>query len=1503
MKKFGKIFALLLTLAILAAAFALIVSADYSDASFIVNGKASEKTTLADAITEAGDGGTVKLNKDVTIDATVDISSDIKLDMNGHTIESVDNATDGVRYRHFNVKGGKFEVCGEGSFIGSLYVAQIYSGAELTVNAYGSGINIDAMKSKSSNFNPFYVMPGGSMTVKGTLNINPYYPSENAMFIVGDVDTAELTQETSTLILDGARITVNEPDAKYKYQRQNFAYFLQARDGADVTLKNHSVVNMVNGNGIKLSSYHGGSMLSGTGSAGKLTALDSGKTIKDFRIFLDIDDSEIIAGNSGYQRKMDSSGYSTSAGYLFVLNAAPAKITVDNSTLSGANRTIGGKYTAYDKYEMPLTYLYFKNVNFRTNDNPLYSSGWIVSYRNNIIWDGGVIDLYNTVQTVMGSFVASKQYTDPFSAEAKAEALAAGLTVTDDLYVSEAVSEGVYTYTYYKHTRSAYSEIANACLAYAKLDTNGDGDITDAEDWNGVLFKDVYFASRAPISPAADVETKAKACFSYEGSLKNGVYKIDDTFSASAKYYAAAYVSSNSTLSEATPLGNSVDAHLSSKYTSVFNPTLAYKRDFATGTAVVTGVNTVTPIVVSAKNYGVYEIVPSVDGSNGYYKFSVPQGHTDSTSRPYIEVDVGNYATGITVTEKNDGSGSVSISPNNAATHSLEDYKYLVQEFDVATDTGIFAFLKAAPIFRYMDLSVSGSTYSRTDSAQPQYSFCPLSMPTSGKLNAWSNTTNLICEKNSNTIYLATDGSWNRITVIIELLGWGEYEKYTLGTDTNRERAVFNANMHIYVNGEWYTTFKGIFDGSKKIDKEMSGTLVYDAFRLNSGDSTANSSTLFDNMRVSFYEENDALAAQMKNYKGSIKENPELMLMPRNENIVGTVDGTICYSDEDIANRVENGSYVELFRDLESDISAENKNLTFKLNGNSVEGIVSATHKVVNYEDVISVVPAGNDLYEITYVNNDVTPAISKTVYAGLGTKAVLDIDLSEYNDCYNVGGKMFYFDGWSLVDGGEEDTYVSTDKDADGDKKITAYSIYVEAATVEWYDNDSNLLNTEYYRAGEDVYSAVYEPTVEIPNIVTDHAWYDLGFADYSAIALPEPGTYKVYPNMKGVNKEGTPDNIKLNLTLFTNNELNIFIPLEYLDAYKESIRIVRLDGETNTIAVGSIGEYTVYAEPYMKFADVYGIADTSINTYRIYYTVGETELYKDISYGVPAYASQIMQQSSDEEAKTLVMYMVNYANAVIKNLNVDKTGDMGARVYTKLLELYPDYVSIQADSEFLEGGTIYNNDVAKLTYDDVILNEDETVSDRSPSKWIAGGGFFFSTNQPRFYIKFTDEAEQTANGIKKPDTAGGYGWSGTGLFAYVGVQGETIRPGKLYARYDESGLDAYAEWNSKKDGITYYVAATSYDAQNPFKLYNMAEPLNIKLNSHSGSNTGIVYYPEQGDAIIVTYSLAGYINGMLTAANAEGVSAEDKAEYLAAAEMAKALYAYAKVTREFVY
>ncbi len=1231
------------------------------------------------------------------------------------------------------------------------------------------------------------------------------------------------------------------------------------------------------------------------GTVGNFVDDMSAKTAVAPEIFIDADNSTLIAQSGDYlvRSQFTAAAPNVYVGRLLTLVGNPVYATFDDCELVGATRAITGHNdvwrpsntanqlsadvetadggtvsTTVAKSGFTHGHLIFNDCNYTTSDDCIQGSPWLLGEYVNVKWNGGYIDC-KVVST------AYNETTGGFGLK---------------------VYPGSIAYTH----------------AYGALADNGNDSKID-DDWYGVLFSDVYFVTAPTIKP--DVNgTLAK----FEGTKYDNLKVYNDNVGYTT--YGAAWLSKPYT----KPSYSYVTADVLSNRTTAYNPTVSkynaapaspYNSVFTASVTTTGGVNIASTISGADDHLGTgngYVKLQFNKGEaqasgyseiqmNGYTKLTgfskATDDNTTSSSRVYVKA-YGDYATAKDALE-----ASFKTVTN---TQKVNEATYMVQEFDIAAVNGTFMRVAFTAINRAATV-----TYNAANGDTPENYYIDTTI-TNGKDNYFTVYQDGTIQSGnySDTTKIPTDGSWTRITVIVAVDKQFKKDAITLNGVKYDAYNFSGTKTYIYVNGEYFTTVNSVRDVD--VIAGLADTFTFDTMRLQSStnnDGTNTAATVgnaigLDNFYHANYFADDvaanaALAEIIKN-KSSLTANGFVLNMPDN-NYAVSVDGVGYHSIESAQANIKNGSTVKLLEDYDGVIDV-NVPFTLMTNGKTYGGFRSGAYVGVAIEGGVQFVPAmAYQTYKLTYVDESFGINAEGNTVEGSVLAVPESADPDNYQEA--VGGK--FLSAWTLEDG-KEVFVVSASCDTDNDGNISTYPIYIDAAVVEWYDSLGELLDSENYKPGEDVYSKVYEPTVEIPDVTTEHNWYDLEYAGYSAVALPESGTYKVYPNMNGVEKEGTPEAIKLNLTLYTSYELNIFVPLEYLDAYKESIRIVRLDGETNTIAVGSLGECTVYAEPYMKFGgDAYGVADTSINTYRIYYTVGETELYKDISYGVPYYAAQIMRDSTNEEAKTLVMNMVNYANAIIKNLNVDKTGDEGAQVYTKLLEKFPTYVRTYADSEFLEGD-IYKNDVAKLTYDDVIADNPETDVDeslKSPSKWIASGGFFFSTNQPRFYIVFSEDAEATVNGIKKPSNSstGYYGYAGTGMFAYIGMQNESPRPGKLYARYDETGLDAYADWNKDESNITYYVAATMFDSQNPFKLYNMAENLRIVLYNTDGATSPKETY--DGNGITATYSLAGYINGMLTAANAEGVSAEDKAEYLAAAEMAKALYAYAKVTREFVY
>ena len=1545
MKKLSKIALLVLAVCILVCGFVFASSAEEANTTdpFIVNGKYYSEWNNALAAVRAvpaGENPTVYLNpnyegeygKGVINNATgwsTDV--DLTLDMNGCTMRS-GRETGAILGCNNPVT---LTVTGEGKFtnIGALFSAETGKNGNIVINGLGKGITIEtrsfeeAQKKDTNgdgvadrvNEHPsagtiqklvnFY---GDTFTLSGKITIKPYNAGGTLFYMAGN-----------NFNVVGADIVVENPASelqKYAAVKLNTSgnpvyasatTFIEVASACNIkVLDSDIVVNY--GDMFKFSKYGNGNTLSETlyvytvavenaknngGLAGNFVDDMSQKTAKNPEIFIDADNSSFIAQSGNY---LDLTEFTAApnvyVGRLLPLVGNPVYATFDNCDLVGATRAItghndqwrpdqsknqlagsvetkdgGSVETTVAKSALTHGHLIFNNCNYTTADDCIQGSPWFIGEYANVKWNGGIIDA---------------KYLKSFDT------------------------------TTHTTTMAGYA----SCIAYNhSYGTLGDNNNGYDDDWYGAIFSNVYFVTNP--NPTVGAAGRA-ATFSGTKYTNVDVILDSDNYNSTTVRYPSAWLDAPYQY-----VPDYINSDVLSNRTTTFNPTATQNN---TSISVNTGYGkALSSSIKDASGKYFASLVSGKDdhlgNGNGYVKLQLGAG--ESISGGYSEIQMNGYAMiqGYDNTKNKSGDTTFktvgeayyyaafdgkyssakeafedSFDAETGGDQTVHNTTYMVQEFDIATNSG--AYLSA--VFQSINRGAS-VTYTAANGTTPEY-YTVKATNTVGNNNYFSILPDGTIKSGSDatiTSKLPTDGSWTRVTIIYDIDKQFKKDAITLNGDKYNAYNFSGTKMYIYLDGVYFTTISGVKDHN--VMEAFVETFTLDTIRISHSAPYNAGSLCLDNFyHANYYADdtaaNAALAALIET-KSNLTKDGYVLNMPGN-NYVAYVDG-VGYDNFDSAfANVKNGSVVELLKNY-SGIIDVNAQFTIKTNGKTYGGFRSQGYVPTEVEGNIVFVPAMKyQTYKISYVESafGINAEVNATVGSVVNVADSADPD--KYIDAVN--GK--YLGGWSL-EADKEAFVVTPAYDADKDGVVSAYPVYILAAVVEWYDANGNLLKTENYKPGAGVYAEEYLP--EIANVVTNHNWYDLTFSGYEATELVAPGTYKLNPVMSGVAKDGAPTDVKINLTLYTNNELNIFVPLAELakcvEDYATNIRIVRLDGN-NEIAVGSTGECTVYGQPYLKFGEKYGIADTAIYTYKIYYKIGDSTLSKTITYGVPYYASQVMQTSDNETAKTLVINMVNYASSVIKNLNVDKTGDVGAQVYAKLLEKFPSYVRTYADADFLKDGTIYENEISKLNYNTV--REDDPATENvdeslySPSKWIESAGFYFSTNQPRFYAVLSEDAENSRNGIKKPgNNSGTYGFAGTGVFSYIAMYGEKERPGKLYARYDDTGADAFVDWNNKDKEITYYLVATMFDAQNPYKLSNMAENLSIIIYNTDGK-TGNDVTTYEGHDTHITYSLSAYIYEMITAANAEGVSDADKAEYLAGAEMAKALYAYAKVAREYV-
>ncbi|MBQ4061084.1 MAG: hypothetical protein IJD46_03570, partial [Bacilli bacterium] len=127
----------------------------------VVNG-----SSLQDAIDDAEDGAIINITKDMDLPTAVEITKDITIELNGHTLTvSEDTKGNGVFYV---TTGGKLTINGEGTINGlgkSDYTMAIWAnGGEVIING-GTYTNIGS--GNDSQYDLIYAKNGGTITING----------------------------------------------------------------------------------------------------------------------------------------------------------------------------------------------------------------------------------------------------------------------------------------------------------------------------------------------------------------------------------------------------------------------------------------------------------------------------------------------------------------------------------------------------------------------------------------------------------------------------------------------------------------------------------------------------------------------------------------------------------------------------------------------------------------------------------------------------------------------------------------------------------------------------------------------------------------------------------------------------------------------------------------------------------------------------------------------------------------------------------------------------------------------------------------------------------------------------------------------------------------------------------------------------------------------------------------------------------------------------------------
>ena len=1458
MKKLSKILVLILSLALAVGATVLVASAGSdAEAPFYVNGEAwgDESKTLADAIA-AANGGVVKLGSDVNLTETVTVAANtgVRIDLGGKTLSSSASPM-------FSVStGASFELRGKGTIAPSATIISADNAASIKINAYGSGIVIDDNTNTAKTF--FALGSTDSTYVSGKITINPKYHLASYLFRVGGTKT-EVEADAALFTVEGAEIVLNLPEEKAQFAEAGI-WFVDMHDGSKLRV-NRSSLSLAHANFVNAATGTSERITvtktnRGEGVMGTKIVAAAAETI-NFTKWVDIDDSEIRAYEGGYTRLNHSSGW----GKLFAITAASIEVRIDNTTLEGGGRSISAEED-YTNSRVGGNKFYFTNVDY-SSYNLTYSSCWVIGGNISIDWNGGKINHTNAqyskqITIDIPKATETDSDTSPFGNLAKA-AIMETLEVTElpagfeNWYAKTA--SGKYEY-YTSSISTTTGQLTYRGWYYSEVNNT----------WYGQRFSNVYLNGVALPGEHSDLDSRNASIGQLVGTHYQNVKVITD---AAPVKYSHAYLSTAYT-----------GDHIQIEKTSAFNPTTSEQTvDFYSA--------------AFADRFGNYEVVYSDGASNGYVRAYVDKTNYKgaTTTSPYLE----------------------SFLRTGSSYAPLQGKTYVVQEFDVSTDNGAYLEGHAYLFARNAVNTITAKENNGVNISTGNY------LPLLFKIQPNGSITDIAGTGSGSSVTLPTDGSWSRFSFIYEIKSETSNTSVTTGEYTSTYTQVkYDLNVHIYIDGVWLTSvYKELFLHSSKANAQILDSVRFNLFNTYNASGVGKDSSLcMDNGRLSYYTKANAeLAALCADpSKGISSNSAELMIMERNvDKAAIAVDGVLYDSMDKAFAAIENGSIVKLYDNIDTVVEV-NKSFTIITNGYSDKGFKSETHKIVREDGKIHAVAADSDeIKSIAFVNADVTPSVNENYVAAVGTTVVPTTDFASIEPSEELG----FFIGWTLVSG--KNTLVVPEF-----YQGSAIAIYGEAAVLRWYDAAGKLIKTVFTVPGEGVKPTLPASFNYDEIYATGNGWYDLkiiGWTDALATEIKDAGSYDLRPDVApiaptdGLGVRGILINVSANVDF----DLNVYVPQDRPDAVTRVVLLnqngavvsyKRALNESGAEYRDENGDYvhdpvSVKGKIYDKYIDPYGVADASIRTYKLSYTVMGTTITQEIKYGLPYYASAVMNsetsESITEDAKDLVMYMVNYSTTIVKHLgDID---DQGYAIYKGLMAQYGDRITALRDAEYFVTDEKILVDIANLNY--------------KSSKYIDSASFYFNTSEPVFVFKYSDAAE--AEGLQRPNSNNFVGWS-SDVFAYFMFENEpNSRPTRIYAyrgTMENGTLLGYNDptWNSSEDN-SYYILGSSfrhYENKSLYwskhSIYNILEPVYVIVQRNDVAETTDVNEKLYEKS---SYSFAAYVNSLVTEYNAivNAIEAETDAvalselnakagEYETAIELALALYAYAEAADRYV-
>ncbi len=191
---------------------------------------------------------------------------------------------------------------------------------------------------------------------------------------------------------------------------------------------------------------------------------------------------------------------------------------------------------------------------------------------------------------------------------------------------------------------------------------------------------------------------------------------------------------------------------------------------------------------------------------------------------------------------------------------------------------------------------------------------------------------------------------------------------------------------------------------------------------------------------------------------------------------------------------------------------------------------------------------------------------------------------------------------------------------------------------------------------------------------------------------------------------EECRPVELKVNLSLFTDYNLNFYIPAD-IATEKSAVIVSDYDDTTVTLEKNENVTLDELQGEHTSYTITLGTADTAVYTFYMMYKVNGVQCGFPIIYGVPAYAKAVMDSDVSDNGKTLVMSLVNYADKVL-----DAAGETTYTVYDNMLA-NPAYAAF--------------------------LNTDENYGEAVNTVASGNVSIYFSTNVTSFAYKPADGAE----------------------------------------------------------------------------------------------------------------------------------------------------------------